>query len=85
MKLIENIFMNYKIDYKKLYEEAQNEIKKLRAENKIKKNKVDEDDQEESIRERIIKDIGTDYNNLYDHYILDTEPLNENRNITYLE
>ena len=36
MKLIENIFMNYKIDYKKLYEEAQNEIKKLRAENKIK-------------------------------------------------
>ena len=36
IKLIENNFMNYKIDYKKLYEEAQNEIKKLRAENKIK-------------------------------------------------
>ena len=52
IKLIENKFMNYEIDYKQLYEEAQDEIKKLRAEKRRNKKNADKGDQEESIREK---------------------------------
>ena len=52
IKLIENKFMNYEIDYKQLYEEAQDEIKKLRAEKRRNKKNADKGDQEEPIREK---------------------------------
>ena len=84
IKLIENKFMDYEIDYKKLYEEAQNKIEKLQTEKRRNKKNASEDDQEDSIRENIIKDIRIDSINLYDKYILDTEPLSENKNISVL-